>query len=311
MILTDIFWKRYELDLQEVKLAYLNWAVDYAKEPGPGQRNLFLWEHQQQFCLIDSRYGRAFAMSPFGVGVRGVPRNQTKGIDEYDSNLKERLSVNTRKIRSTITNTLDNDDLQTARETVLNYFWLKLGSHELLFDRIQYRFDESDKRTKGRWGEDESEGIKTLNGIRNRIVNVIRYGEKLEDDYVASLNERLPGFSRNAHNTFVSSAMTWNKYGLCTFDCGPVLWSKKGFVHFRQVKERMNQIGWPYKSTARELLKSLYTIAVDYRRPPIRIRGEPEEGYSRKSLRRRRCQIYELIDNTFNKINMIRGQIMG
>ena len=236
MILTDIFWKRYELDLQEVKLAYLNWAVDYAKEPGPGQRNLFLWEHQQQFCLIDSRYGRAFAVSPFGVGVRGVPRTQTKGIDEYDSDLKERISLNTRKIRSTITNTLGNDDFQTARETVLNYYWLKLGSHELLFDRIQYRSDVYGKRTKGRLGEDESIGPQTLSGIRNRIINVIRFGEDLEDEYVASLNERLPGFSRKAYSTFISSAMTWNKYGLCAYDCGPVLWSKKGFVHFSRSK---------------------------------------------------------------------------
>ena len=236
MILTDIFWKRYELDLQEVKLAYLNWAVDYAKEPRPGQRNLFLWEHQRQFCLIDSRYGRAFAVSPFGVGVRGVPRTQTKGIDEYDSDLKERLSSSTSRIRTALSNTLINNDLRTATETILNYYWLKLGPHELLFDRIQYRLDESGKRTKGRIGEDESEGTRTLNGIRNRIINVIRYGEDLEDEYVASLNERLPGFSRNAYSTFVSSAMTWNKYGLCAFDCGPVLWSKKGFVHFNQVK---------------------------------------------------------------------------
>ena len=73
----------------------------------------------------------------------------------------------------------------------------------------------------------------------------------------------------------------------------------------------MIRLGWPYKSTARELLKPLYTIAIDYRRPPIRIRGEPEEGYSRKSLRRRRCQIYELIDNTLNEINRIRKQIEG
>jgi hypothetical protein len=34
MRLTDSFWKHYELDLQEVKIAYLNWAIDYAKEPG-------------------------------------------------------------------------------------------------------------------------------------------------------------------------------------------------------------------------------------------------------------------------------------
>ena len=59
MRLKDAFWKQYELDLQEVKLAYLNWAISYAKEPNPDHRHLFLWEHQKDFCLIDSKYVRS------------------------------------------------------------------------------------------------------------------------------------------------------------------------------------------------------------------------------------------------------------
>jgi hypothetical protein len=35
MKLNDSFWKHFELDLQEIKLAYLNWAIGYAKEPKP------------------------------------------------------------------------------------------------------------------------------------------------------------------------------------------------------------------------------------------------------------------------------------
>ena len=73
MTLTDLFWKAYELDFQEAKIAYLNWAIGYAKEVKPQYRHLFLWDHQKEFCVINSRYGRAFAMSPFGIGVRGVP----------------------------------------------------------------------------------------------------------------------------------------------------------------------------------------------------------------------------------------------
>ena len=38
MTLTDLFWKAYELDFQEVKIAYLNWAIGYAKELKPQYR---------------------------------------------------------------------------------------------------------------------------------------------------------------------------------------------------------------------------------------------------------------------------------
>ena len=31
MILNDVFWKNYELDLAEIKVSYLNWAIGYAK----------------------------------------------------------------------------------------------------------------------------------------------------------------------------------------------------------------------------------------------------------------------------------------
>ena len=94
MRLKETFWKQYELDLQEVKLAYLNWAVSYAREPNPKYRHLFLWEHQKDFCLVDSKYGRAFGISPFGTGVRGVHGlngNGRRGIDSFDLGLKDRL----------------------------------------------------------------------------------------------------------------------------------------------------------------------------------------------------------------------------
>ena len=101
MTLTDLFWKAYELDFQEVKIAYLNWTIGYAKGLKPQYRHLFLWDHQDEFCIINSRYGRAFAMSPFGTGVRGVPRSKSKGItrelDEIDIALKVRLTDNQSK----------------------------------------------------------------------------------------------------------------------------------------------------------------------------------------------------------------------
>ena len=124
-------------------------------------------------------------------------------------------------------------------------------------------------------------------------------------------NRKLPGFSRGTQSTLLSSAFSWNRYGMCAFDCGPVLWSKKGFVNFSQVKKCMNQIGWPYRGCPSQILRPLYTIALNYRRPPIRRRGDPDEGYSLKSLRRRACQIYEIIDNLLNEINRIRNEEIG
>jgi len=146
------FWKLYELDLQEVKLSYLNWAIGYSKEPNPRFRHLFLWDHQKEFCIVNSLFGRSFAISPFGLGVRGVPRPRYKGIprglDEIDIALKGRLGVNTGHIRSAIAKSLQNGNFNDARKMVQNYFWIKIGAHEILFDRIQLERDKFGKVRK-------------------------------------------------------------------------------------------------------------------------------------------------------------------
>jgi hypothetical protein len=88
MKLNDSFWKHFELDLQEIKLTYLNWAIGYTKEPKLKYRHLFLWDHQDYFCPINSKYGRAFTFSPFGPGVRGVPRQIHKGTEIYAGHIE-------------------------------------------------------------------------------------------------------------------------------------------------------------------------------------------------------------------------------
>ncbi len=317
--LTDKFWRLYELDLQEVKLAYLNWALKYLKEPDAKYRHLFVWDEYDGdgVFVCNSKYGRAFSISPFGIGVRGLPKTAIKlrrpgrgpGIDERDIALKNRLATNTGKIRSAIKEFLVNKDIEKARNAILNYQWLKLGPHELLFDRIQYKRDDTGKLRKGRWGLDESEGPHTLTGIRNRIINCVRFGEHLEDVYVLHLDKRLPGLSGNSYSTFMSSAMTWNKYAMCAFDCGPVLWSKRGFVQFKQIKKHQDKLGWPYKGTALQVLKPFYHIALDYRKPPIYLKNEQDNGYSLKSMRKRKMDLYEVIDKILDEIDKVRSNI--
>ena len=258
MILSDGFWRGYELDLADVKISYLSWAIGYAREPGEQYRHLFLWAEQTEYCAVNSRYGRAFAISPFGPGVRGMPRVFKKpiprGLDEIDMALMKRLTNNTRLIREALRECLSKKDIRQARQILLNFYWLKLGPHELLFDNVQFnRSDDSGRLKKGRWGLDESEKWNTLTGIRNRVINAIRYGGNLQPDYVKRLNTKLPGFSPGTRTTFLASAVSWNRYGLCAFDCGPVCWSRKEFVHFRQVKRRMNELRWPYATDKKTL----------------------------------------------------------
>jgi hypothetical protein len=314
MMLTDSFWRGLELDLQDLKISYLSWSIGYAREPPERYRHLFLWPKQTEFCVVNSRNGNTFANSPFGPGVRGVPRSLKRpiprGLDEIDLALIARLNSSTSQIRESITSALQKKDYKQARKILLNFYWLKLGPHQLLFENIQFnRIDDFDRLEKGRWGLDESEKWSNLTGIQNRIINVIRYGEHLQTEYVKRLNKKLPGFSPGSRTTFLAAALNWNRYSLCAFDCGPVLWSRKGFVHFNQVKNRMNELGWPYQSHAREVLKPLYYIALDYRRSPIWSVLELDQGYSLKSMRRRACQLFDVLDAISDKIDRLRSRI--
>lgn len=315
MQLSNTFWRMYELDFQEVKIAYLNWALKHLKPMLLKNKDLFIWEHQTEFCLIDSRYGRTFSISPFGTGVRGVSRKHLsrflQRIDETERLLKTRLSNNTKLVRQIISESIYTRDIEMARTAVLNYYWIKLGPHEILFDRIQYGENNTGKVTKGRHHILEPESHRTLPGIRNKIINIIRYGGHLDSEYVLALDKKLPGFSKGSLSTFITTAMTWNRYGLCAFDCGPILWSKKGFVHFDQVQTQMEKLEWPYKGTASELLRPLYTIGLNYRRPPIRIRDDPNEGYNVKSLRNRACRIYGILDQLSEQINQKRQTLLN
>jgi hypothetical protein len=72
----------------------------------------------------------------------------------------------------------------------------------------------------------------------------------------------------------------------------------------------MNELGWPFKSSARKLLKPFYHIALDYRAPPIRMIYEPEEGYSLCSMRRRALEIYEVLDRIMDEIDRLRKELI-
>ena len=83
-------------------------------------------------------------------------------MDEIDIALIARLKANAGQIRTALAKALHSGNLHEARQIVLDFYWLKLGAHELLFDRIQCKRDVSGKIRKGRWGLDDSEKWSTL-----------------------------------------------------------------------------------------------------------------------------------------------------
>ena len=97
---------------------------------------------------------------------------------------------------------------------------------------------------------------------------------------------------------------------MCAFDTGPILWSKEGFVHFSAVRARMNDLGWPHHSNARQILLSFYHIAMNYREPPIRRRFLPEDGYTLRHMRRRKYEIHERLNQVLNDIDRERRKIV-
>jgi hypothetical protein len=310
MKLSDSFWSAYELDLQEVKIAYLNWAIRCLKEPPPNFKHLFQWEDQASLYAINSRYGRCFSISPFGSGVRGVPKEKLwkcrAGIDEFDLDLIARLSTNTARIRDSIRTCLINKDYRTARNTVLNYYWLKLGIHEMLFDRVYCQEDCSGRLMRGQWEIDDEDETDTISGLRCKIINHIRYGRKtLVINHINHLNTKLSGLSGKSLSTFLQSAMTWNRYAMCSFDCGPVAISKgSGFVSFNMIKRYMNKMDWPYQGTPHQILSHFYDL-ICYRQPPLCIDGS-NKSWSLKSMKARACEIYEFLDHHLDTIHHLR-----
>ena len=88
----------------------------------------------------------------------GTPR----GLDEIDLELKNRMTHNTHIIRNSIRDFLDAGDFEGVRNALLNFYWLKLGTHELMFDRIQYGRDKTEKIIKEKMNIEEPELINML-----------------------------------------------------------------------------------------------------------------------------------------------------
>ena len=146
MKISDQWWRNFEIDLQVVRLGYLYYVIHRAWQPNPEHLHLFNWEeYGDKYTPIHSRFGRGFSISPFGSGIRGVkkpiPDYELPGLNTTAIELRSELTRKTQRIRNTIKECIYQGSIDEARNLVLDFYWLKLAQHELLFDRVQYGWD--------------------------------------------------------------------------------------------------------------------------------------------------------------------------
>lgn len=311
MKLSKSFWKGFELDIQELRLSYIDWALRCLKEPPSKYRHLFLWEEHKSLFVINSRYGRCFSISPFGLGVRGVPKERLSkcraGLDDHNLALIEKINVNTRKIRDIIKTSLREGNVSDAKDSVTTFYFLKLWAHEVITDQCYIKTAKNGEQVRSKFKLDESEKWDTLNGIRNHVINSVRYFEDLEDECVKLMDCKLPGFTHGTKSTFVNGGLNLRRFALCSMDFGPIIFSRSEFVDYKLVKRLFNEVQFPQRGDPIEILRPYFRIVL-YRDPPLCVKGK-YKSYSLKSMRKRSCELFEFIDRIMDEINESRKKI--
>jgi len=307
-ILSNNFWKIYELNFQEIKLRYLLWAIDSFKIPTNEQLFLKFQWCSDCFKIINSKYGNLFSISPFGAGVMYFKNSQKKHLiiknrDKTSNQISAELTDQTNHIKTCVHNAIKLKRYRLAESYIMNFFWIKLGPHELLFDEQPLpNWNFKNKPTE----------VTTCDELRSLFINAIRFGQRIDQKYIKMISKELPVKNKKkSKSNFLSHYMKWNKYGMCSFDCGPVLWSKKSFVGFSKIRTVMKKEGWPWSNReAIDLLKPLYKIALNYREHPALYDIElVSEGHDLETLKSKRKDIVKIVKMLLNEIKIEKKKL--
>ena len=219
-----------ELELQRIRLLYLKWALERLSPPPHDFANLGSDGH---FLVVGSPNGRAFRVSPCGPGVcyLGRPRGTIappKGMWQQDSALagdtdrtRRRLSEMTGDLRRALRESLRAKNYPEVWRTLQDYWWMRLGMHELAYDVALGR--EPDARDKP---------------VRRQLLKSNRFGEDLGARQPADVTQE-------ALDDFIGRGrgLSWCSYAPCSYECGPIAVSKKdGFVTFTDVAQDIENL---------------------------------------------------------------------
>jgi len=209
-----------DFELQRIRLLYLKWAVEKLSPPPHDFADLGAGGC---FQVVGSPNGRAFRVSPCGPGVcyLGRPRGTCrppKGMWQQDSALVEdtvatrrRLREITRDLRGVLRESLDAQNHPEVWRTLQDYWWMKLGVHELAYDCALGRSADREKHP-----------------VRPRLTESIRCGTNLGD-------KRPQDIEAEDIRHFLSYNLRWDQYAPCSFECGPIAISMRGFVGFSDI----------------------------------------------------------------------------
>ena len=292
----EINWRSLEVALQQIRLNYIKWLF-YFQPPNGEIGNL---GNRGSFKVFNSHNGQAFTLSPSGLGSiylgggvgsasikeESFIKNAPDELIEETVDIECALSKMDKKIKSVCLLELANRNYNIIWKILQNYFWLKLGIHEHVFDICFLNCYEED--------------FKNSENVRELIINSMRCS-KLMNDKV------LYGFNKNDVADLVRYKISWNKYAMCSFDTGPIATGRYGFVEYsaaKKIKSKLHTLKYEksegyYKNRAVDVMSELYKFRVLYHKPPIL--NSTEIGQFKKN----KDEIVNLIERTQLNLNKI------
>lgn len=290
-------WRSLEIEIQRIRLAYLKWLYHFNPKPSEALETMM---YNEKLYIIGSPYGRSFSLSPAGVG--GVYAGGGKGVaklpqDSYGENLE--LKNETERIKASIDRKVKQlkrkielfikyKNYPRAWEYLQNFWWLRLGLHEYAYDVY---FQSSPLP------EDD---------VRDHVlVSMYNKFDLSIDPPTIFTDEQL------LHS--LRYKFSWNRYGVCSYDCGPLAIGKKGFVPYREAAQRIKKY---FKENADLLpaletlnqkrdfaassLEELYDFQILYHRQPLGFYLHDSFEKNKEDLRKKIIQVekrlHEIID---------------
>ena len=217
-------WRSFEIEIQRIRLVYLKWLYYYNPKPGHA---VDACKYQGDVYVIASPYGRSFSLSPAGrgqayVGGKGALRLPA-GSYAADQDLlseteciKKSLDTRVKQLQREIERMVLGGDYELAWEYMQNYWWIRLGMHEYVFD-VQFGTAKIPR-------DDVRDFI--LASIYNKI----------------DLGHEVPRhFTDIQILDYLRRRFAWDRFGCCSYDCGPIALGKRGSVPYRIAAAHIRQ----------------------------------------------------------------------
>lgn len=282
---SQLDWRKFEIDIQRVRLNYLKCIFHFT----PPKTEVFdvkgAMGAGDDFQLIASTNGRSFTLFPAGfgciyVGGKGsVPLPSecfglSTDLSDETSYLRDSLSAFTKAAREQALSMLANADEAAMWDILVNYWWIRLGFHEFAYDASE---------------------VIEFGSSRDYLLTVMRQGRPSGD----LLSEP---FTNEQRNHFIRHLMQWNRFACCTYDCGPIVVGKDGYVPYDEAaKTRRQMLGERVSSVAERIrsLASTHDFLAVYSDEPLSLMSK----YG--GFREHRGELSAIIADVQQKLNAI------